>query len=295
MNDRLSWAPRPHDLGGGFTVRRALPAAACRSVGPFVFFDHFGPVEAGPGDDHDVRPHPHIGLATVTYLFDGAMMHRDSTGVVQRIEPGAINWMTAGRGIVHSERAPEDLRGRRRRSHGLQLWVGLPEADEAGEPAFAHTPADAIPAFEVGGARLRLLVGQAFGARSPVRAASPTLFADIVLSAGDALPLPPADERAVYGIDRPFTLDGTTIAPHTMVRLAPGEEPLLAAVDEGGETRVALIGGAPLGERIVWWNFVASRREAIARAADDWAAGRFEAVPGETEFIALPERRPPPA
>jgi redox-sensitive bicupin YhaK (pirin superfamily) len=295
MGGRLAWDPRAHDLGGGFTVRRALPAAACRSVGPFVFFDHFGPVEAGPADNHDVRPHPHIGLATVTYLYEGAMMHRDSTGAVQRIEPGAINWMTAGRGIVHSERTPEDLRGRTRRSHGLQLWVGVPEADEAGEPAFVHTPADAIRELEVGGARLRLLVGEAFGARSPVRTASPTLFVDARLAAGDAFPLPLAEERAVYGVDRPFTLDGQTVPPHTMVRLAAGEQPLLAATDEGGDTRVALIGGAPLGERVVWWNFVASRRERIAQAADDWAAGRFPPVPGETEFIPLPERRPPAA
>ncbi|MDE1927947.1 MAG: pirin family protein, partial [Burkholderiales bacterium] len=183
--------PQARDLGGGFVVQRLLPAAARQAVGPFLFFDHFGPVEAGPADNHDVRPHPHIGLATVTYLFEGAMLHRDSTGAVQRIEPGAINWMTAGRGIVHSERTPDDLRGRRRRSHGLQLWAALPQADEESEPVFAHTPAAAIPAFEVGGARLRLLVGSAYGAESPVAVRSPTLFIDLALAAGDALPLPP--------------------------------------------------------------------------------------------------------
>src|SRR5262249_20782773 len=158
----------------------------------------FGPIEAGPADNHDVRPHPHIGLATVTYLFEGAQVHRDSTGVVQRIEPGAINWMTAGRGIVHSERTPEELRGVVRRSHGLQLWCGLPEAAEENEPTFAHTPADAIPTLEIGGARVRVLVGSAFDAVSPVKTLSPTLYLDIALSAGDAFPLPPAaPERAV--------------------------------------------------------------------------------------------------
>ena len=288
--DRQSWTPRGHDLGGGFTVRRALPAAACRSIGPFVFFDHFGPVEAGPDANHDVRPHPHIGLATVTYLYEGAMLHRDSTGAVQRIEPGAINWMTAGRGVVHSERTPDDLRGRSRRSHGLQLWVGLPEADEEAPPSFTHTPADAIPALEAGGAQLRVLLGEAFGVRSPVATASPTLFVDARLAAGDAFPLPLADERAVYGVDAPFTLDGETVPPFTMVRLAPGEQPLLAAA---GDARVALVGGTPLGARHIWWNFVASRKARIVQAADDWAAGRFAKVPGDTEeFIPLPDRRP---
>ena len=289
MRARQRIVPRPQDLGGGFTVRRALPAAARRAVGPFVFFDHFGPVEAGPQDEHDVRPHPHIGLATVTYLFEGAMLHRDSTGAVQRIEPGAINWMTAGRGIVHSERTPPDLRGRARRGHGLQLWVALPAADERAEPAFVHTPAAAIAALEAGGARLRVLLGEAFGARSPVRTASPMLFVDAALSAGDAFPVPPAEERALYGVDGGFELDGEPVPAHTLVVLQPGEEPLLAA---DADVRVALVGGTPLGERFLWWNFVASDKERIRRAADDWAAGRFPALPGETEFIPLPERRP---
>lgn len=287
MNPRLHISPRAHDLGGGFTVRRALPAAACRSVGPFVFLDHFGPVQAGPDDQHDVRPHPHIGLATVTYLFEGAMMHRDSTGAVQRIEPGAINWMTAGRGIVHSERTPEDLRPVLRRSHGLQLWVALPADQEEAEPCFVHTPASAIPTLEVGGAALRLLVGEAFGAVSPVAAASPTLFVDITMQAGDAFPLPPAAERALYGVDGGFTLDGEPVPAQTLVVLAPGEEPLVAAE---AEVRLALVGGEPLGPRFVWWNFVSSRKVRIDQAADDWAGGRFDPVPGETEFIPLPAR-----
>lgn len=287
MNDRLQITPRAHDLGGGFTVRRALPAAALRSVGPFVFFDHFGPVQAGPGTAQDVRPHPHIGLATLTYLYEGAMMHRDSTGAVQRIEPGAVNWMTAGRGVVHSERTPPDLIDHVRRSHGLQLWIGLPEAQEEGEPSFAHTPAAAIPTLEVGGARLAVLVGEAFGAVSPVRPASPTLFVDALLAPGDAFPVPPAAERALYGVGNGFLLDGTPVPAHTLVLLAPGEEPLVSAESE---VRVALIGGDPIGPRFMWWNFVSSRKQRIDQAAADWEAQRFAPVPGETEFIPLPQR-----
>lgn len=281
--------PQPKDLGGGFTVRRLLPAAARQAVGPWLFFDHFGPVQAGPGDNHDVRPHPHIGLATVSYLFEGALQHRDSTGAVQRIEPGALNWMTAGRGIVHSERTPDDLRGRSRRAHGLQLWAALPAADEEMAPDFAHTPASALPLLEVGGAQLRLLIGSAFGAHSPVVVRSPMLYLDITLAAGDALPLPLAAERAVYGVAGAAELDGRSLPPFTMVVLEPGSEPMLAA---SAPARVVLLGGEPLGRRHLWWNFVASRKERLLQAADDWAAGRFPPVPGETEFIPLPERRP---
>ncbi len=286
---RISLAPHTKDLGGGFTVRRLLPAAARQAVGPFLFFDHFGPITAQPADNHDVRAHPHIGLATVTYLFEGAMLHRDSTGVVQRIEPGAINWMTAGRGIVHSERAPDDLRGLVRRSHGLQLWAALPAADEELPPAFVHTPAAAIPALEVGGARVRVLIGAAFGATSPVAVRSPTLYLDIALAAGDGFPLPAAEERAVYVVEGDAQLDGEDLPPGRMVVLAADEEPMLSA---DSAARVVLIGGAPLGHRHMWWNFVSSRKERIVQAADDWAAGRFATVPGETEFIPLPDKRP---
>ena len=282
---------RPHskDLGGGFTVRRLLPAVSHRAVGPFLFFDHFGPISAGPADNHDVRAHPHIGLATVTYLFEGAMQHRDSTGAVQRIEPGAINWMTAGRGIVHSERTPDDLRALPRRSHGLQLWAGLPAEDEEIAPSFSHTPASALPELEVGGARLRLLVGSAFGVASPVVGRSSMLYIDIAMAAGDALPLPLATERALYVVDGAAELDGRPLPPQTMTLLAPGDEPMLSA---SGDSRVMLIGGDPLGPRHVWWNFVSSRKERIVQAAEDWQAGRFATVPGETEFIPLPEHRP---
>ena len=285
----LSLHPHKKDLGGGFVVRRLLPAAARQAVGPFLFFDHFGPIDVHPDDQHDVRPHPHIGLATVTYLFEGAMLHRDSTGAVQRIEPGAINWMTAGRGIVHSERTPEDLRGVARRSHGLQLWAALPAADEDVEPGLVHTPAAAMPQLEVGGAAVRVLIGSAFGESSPVAVHSPMLYLDITLVAGDALPLPPAAERAIYVVDGAVTLDGDAVPPQTMRLLQAGDEPMLAA---DGSARVVLIGGEPLGPRHIWWNFVSSRRERIVQAADDWAAQRLGAVPGETEFIPLPERRP---
>jgi redox-sensitive bicupin YhaK (pirin superfamily) len=266
---------RPHskDLGGGFVVRRSLPSAVRQAVGPFLFFDHFGPIEAQPGDDHDVRPHPHIGLATVTYLFEGAMLHRDSTGVVQRIEPGAINWMTAGRGIVHSERTPDDLRGRAHRVHGLQLWA----------------PAGSIPSFDVGGAKVRVLIGQAFGVSSPVSTLSPTLYLDIHGAAGTRLELPAAAvERAVYGVDAPFELNGQRIEPFTMAVLDPDTTPTLALPGGG---RVVMIGGAPLGHRHMVWNFVSSRRERIVQAEDDWEAQRFARVPGETGFIPLPTRR----
>ncbi len=285
----LSLQPHLKDLGGGFTVRRLLPAASRQAVGPFLFFDHFGPVEAGPADNHDVRPHPHIGLATVTYLFEGAMMHRDSTGVVKRIEPGAINWMTAGRGIVHSERTPDDLRSVVRRSHGLQLWAALPAADEELAPTFSHTPADAIPEIEVGGAHIRVLVGEAFGVVSPVAVRSATLYLDIALTVGDAFPLPLAEERAVYVVEGDAQLDGDDIPPGRMVVLDPGEEPMLSA---DADARVVLIGGAPLGPRHIWWNFVSSRKERIVQAADDWAAQRMGNVPGETELIPLPDKRP---
>ena len=282
-------APRRCDLGGGFVVRRLLPSLERQAVGPFLFFDHFGPITAGPGDDHDVRPHPHIGLATVTYLFEGTMLHRDSTGAVQRIEPGAINWMTAGRGIVHSERTPDELRGTTRHTHGLQLWCALPEADEEMAPSFQRTPAAAIPAVEREGARVCVLVGRAFGVASPVATRSPTLYVDVSLAAGAALALPDAAaERAVYSVDHAVELDGQPLPAHTMAVLLPGGEPSLRAP---AGARVVLIGGEPLGRRHMVWNFVSSRRERIVQAQQDWQAQRFDRVPGETEFIPLPAAR----
>ena len=282
--------PHAKDLGGGFVVRRTLPSPQRQAVGPFVFFDHFGPITAQPGDNHDVRPHPHIGLATVTYLFEGAMMHRDSTGVVQRIEPGAINLMTAGRGIVHSERTPKDLLGTERRSHGLQLWLAVPAAHEEDAPGFQHVPGAEIPARDVDGVLVRVLIGSAFGLVSPVRTLSPTLYADLNfgLASGASLAIPAAaDERALYSTDHDVELDGALVRAQTMVVLEAGAEPVLAA-PRGA--RVMLIGGTPLGHRFMVWNFVSSRKERIVAAQDDWQAQRFERVPGETEFIPLPAR-----
>ena len=278
--------PRQHDLGGGFLVRRLLPSAVRQSVGPFVFFDHFGPVHAKPGDNHDVRPHPHIGIATVTYLFEGAMEHRDSTGVVQRIAPGELNWMTAGSGIVHSERTPPDLRDKPRTSHGLQLWMALPAEEEECVPGFEHFSADQIPKVALQGAHITVMVGTAFGATSPAPAKTPTLYLDLQLAAGGAVHIP-ADysERAVYALDDACTLDGTALPQHQMVVLPAGSTPVLKAAEP---SRVVLVGGEPLGHRFIVWNFVSSRKERIVQAREDWIAKRFPVVAGETEFIPFP-------
>jgi redox-sensitive bicupin YhaK (pirin superfamily) len=292
MPDLQTLMPHEKDLGGGFLVRRSLPSALRQAVGPFVFFDHFGPITAHPGDNFDVRPHPHIGLATVTYLFEGAMMHRDSTGVVQRIEPGAINLMTAGRGIVHSERTPKDLLDADRRSHGLQLWLAVPEEHEEDLPGFQHVPGAQIPARDIDGVLARVLIGSAFGLTSPVHTLSPTLYLDLnfEVASGATIAVPAAaEERALYSTDHDFELDGELIPGCTMVVLEPGSEPTVSA-PRGG--RIVLIGGTPLGHRFMVWNFVSSRKERIAQAQDDWEAQRFARVPGETEFIPLPPRRP---
>jgi redox-sensitive bicupin YhaK (pirin superfamily) len=274
------------DLGGGFVVRRLLPAANQRAVGPFVFFDHFGPVTEQPGANHDVRPHPHIGLATVTYLFEGAMMHRDSLGSVQRIEPGAVNWMTAGNGIVHSERKPDDLLDKAFTNHGLQLWCALPEAHEEDPAAFTHTPAADIPELGVGDAKVRVLIGEAFGVKSPVATFSHTVYLDIRLPAGARLELPAlAKEMAVYAVEGEVLVDGEPAAERTMVTLAPGKAVELRAEQP---VKLAVVGGEPLGHRFMWWNFVSSRKERIEQAAKDWEEGRFAPVQGETEFIPLP-------
>lgn len=285
----LELAGHEKDLGGGFTVRRLLPAARRRSVGPFVFFDHFGPVTERPQDNHDVRPHPHIGLATVTYLFEGAMMHRDSLGTEQRIEPGAVNWMMAGRGIVHSERKPGDLRGGEFTNHGLQLWVALPAEREEDEPSFQHVPGADIPETGVGPAKVRVMVGGAHGVRSPVRAASETLYVDYAMPAGGTLVLPPlAAEMAVYPVAGEFLLDGVPVAPHRMLVLEPDRE---TRIEAKPGARFVVVGGAPVGPRYMYWNFVSSRKERILQASEDWGQQRFPFVPGESEFIPLPPTR----
>jgi hypothetical protein len=290
----LQLTGREKDLGGGFLVRRLLPDARQRSVGPFIFFDHFGPAQELPGVNHDVRPHPHIGLATVTYLFEGAMMHRDSLGTEQLIEPGAINWMTSGRGIVHSERRPEHLHDVAFVNHGLQLWTALPLAQEEVEPSFSHTPAQAIPECSVGDARVRVLVGTAFGASSPVPALSPTLYLDVWLPAGGRLELPPlAREQALYGIEGEVEVDGQALPVRTLAVLAPDAS---LQVFARTEARLVLVGGDPLdAPRHMWWNFVSSRKERILQASADWEEGRMAMVPGDDEFIPLPPTPKTPA
>jgi len=284
----LQLRARVRDVGA-FRVHRSLPAAQRQAVGPFLFFDHFGPFNVAPSADHDVGPHPHIGLATVTYLFEGAFVHRDSLGSVQRIEPGAINWMTAGRGIVHSERTPPELAGKPHRAHGLQLWAGLPKAAERSEPAFSHTPAAALPSVSVGDALIRLLIGRAWSAESPVSTLVETLYADIELRAGGELRVPPlAAERALYSVDNQFKIDGTSFEPRVLAILEPGTT---VRVTAAGPVRMVLIGGEPLdGHRFIWWNFVSSSKEWITEAAGMWAKQQMGQIPGETEWIPLPER-----
>ena len=280
------------DLGGGFLVRRLLPDVRQRSVGPFIFFDHFGPAEELPGVNHDVRPHPHIGLATVTYLFEGAMMHRDSLGTTQLIEPGAINWMTAGRGIVHSERRPDHLRATRFVNHGLQLWTALPLQHEEAEPAFSHTPADAIPECGVDDARVRVLVGEAFGVKSPVPSLSPAIYLDLRLPAGGRVVLPSslATELALYPVEGDVQVDGQLLPQRRMAALQPGVASIVTAP---AGARVVVVGGEPLdAPRHMWWNFVSSRKERILDASADWQAMRMGTVPGDDqEFIPLPPTR----
>lgn len=290
MNELLTLTGHDKDLGGGFKVRRLLPAAKRRSVGPFVFFDHFGPAHERPGEEHDVRPHPHIGLATVTYLFEGAMMHRDSLGSVQEILPGAINWMTAGRGIVHSERKPERLKSDEYVNHGLQLWAALPQAHEEVEPAFVHTASSEIPEVEEQGASVRVLVGEAFGERSPVSTYAPTIYLDVLLKPGAQFVLPPlAPELAIYTVDGAMAIDGTEVDAHTMTLLPDAAGATLTVPASGSPVRLMIVGGEPLdGPRFITWNFVSSSKERILQAGNDWTAQRMGHVPGETEFIPLP-------
>jgi redox-sensitive bicupin YhaK (pirin superfamily) len=280
------------DLGGGFIVRRYLPSVVKQAVGPFIFFDHFGPLDVPLDANHDVRPHPHIGLATVTYLFEGAMDHRDSIGTYQRIEPGAINWMTAGRGIVHSERAPADLKGHPHRMHGLQLWAALPQANEEDAPNFSHTPASDIPELSVDGATVRVLIGTAFGQTSPVPTYMETLYLDVVLEPQQELALHGLPvEAAIYPVSGSVEVDGIAVPENTMALLDTSAAPRIRAA---AATRFVVIGGAPLdGHRYMFWNFVSSSKERLAQAADDWEAGRFDQVPGETERIPLPNRPKP--
>lgn len=281
--------PRLHDLGDGFVVRRLLPYRLRRQVGPFVFFDHFGPVELSAGRGMDVRPHPHIGLATLTYLYEGAIEHRDSLDSVQVIRPGDVNWMTAGRGIVHSERTPAPERAAGHRLHGVQTWLALPLDSEETDPSFHHHDAATLPEDERDGVRLRVIAGHAFGMQSPVRVYAPTLYVDLQFAAGSRLVLPTEHaERAVYVLEGEVAVDGQPLAASHMRVLESGNVAELSAT---APARVLVCGGAPLdGERLLWWNFVASSPELIERAKAEWAAQAFGTVAGETEFIPLPER-----
>jgi len=281
--------PRTRDLGDGFEVRRVLPAIQRRMVGPFVFFDQMGPVVLGPGHGLDVRPHPHIGLATVTYLFDGAILHRDSLGTSRTILPGAVNWMTAGRGIVHSERTPSETRVAGGRLYGIQSWVALPREHEETAPSFGHWGAETLPIVAGDGVSVRVIAGMLYGKRSAVPTFSDLFYADATLAANAVLMLPAEhEERAVYIVEGEVELAGEIFAPLQLLVFRPGEA---VAVRAGAPARLLLLGGAPMdGPRHVWWNFVSSSRERIEQAKADWKARRFPSVPGDAEeFIPLPE------
>ena len=280
--------PRARDLGG-FEVRRALPSARRQMVGPFIFFDQMGPAEFLLGEGIDVRPHPHIGLATVTYLFDGEILHRDSLGTLQPIRPGDVNWMTAGQGIAHSERTSPEVRRRGGRLFGIQSWVALPAAAEETAPAFAHLGRDELPVVAGEGKEVRVITGGLYGKRSPVPTFTEMFYADAALAPGAKLPLPAEhEERAVYVVAGAVEVAGDRFAAGKLLVFRPGDAITLVAAEPA---RLLLLGGEPMdGPRHIWWNFVSSRADRIEQAKADWKAGRFSAVPGESEFIPLPAR-----
>ena len=256
-------------------------------VGPFIFFDHLGPATFAPGKGMDVRPHPHINLATVTYLFEGTLLHRDSLGSVQDIHPGDVNWMTAGRGIAHSERTPESDRSLGTILHGIQTWVALPETDEETEPGFYHYAATELPTWEEQGVSVKLIAGSLKGQTSPIKTFSPMIYLDVHLPPGTQFTLSAEySQQAVYSVTEGLSLDGATLEQHRLAVLIPGQSVEISSTLEG---RCIVIGGEPIGERHKWWNFVSSRGDRIEQAKRDWQAGQFEAVPEESEFIPLPE------
>ncbi len=277
---------RERDLGG-FVVRRVLPAVERQMVGPFIFFDHLGPTQFAPGLGIDVRPHPHIALATVTYLFAGSLEHRDSLGTVREIRPGDVNWMSAGSGIAHSERTPRAARVAGEYVHGIQSWVALPDGQEDGEPTFEHYPAAALPTHAAQGVRMTVIAGEAFGVRSPVVTRWPTLYVDAQFEQGATLELPPDHgERAVYVVQGELNAGDGPVSVGQLALLDPGSSALLHATRD---TRAMLLGGERFPTpRHIWWNFVASSEERIERAKERWERRQFPAVPGETEFIPLP-------
>ena len=280
--------PRSSDVGG-FEVRRALPSRGIKTIGPFIFFDQMGPAEFLLGQGIDVRPHPHIGLATVTYLFAGEIFHRNSLGTEQAIRPGAVNWMTAGRGIAHSERTPRELRTGGSKLFGIQSWVALPRDREEDMPSFVHHAPGVLPIISDNGKRVCLIAGALYGARSPVATSSDTVYADVALSAGASLPLDPDfEERAIYIVSGEIDVAGDRFAAPQLIVFRPGDRITVTAATDA---RFMILGGAPMdGERYIWWNFVSSRRERIEEARRDWEAGRFDRVQGEAadEFIPAP-------
>jgi redox-sensitive bicupin YhaK (pirin superfamily) len=287
---------RERDLGG-FSVRRILPYATHRMVGPFIFFDHMGPAEFAPGEGMDVRPHPHIHLATVTYLFDGVIHHRDSLGSDQNIEPGAVNWMTAGHGIVHSERTPPEFRAKGGKMNGIQLWVALPEEHENTGPTFHHHPAKTLPEFEQNGVKLKLLLGKAFGHSSPAATHSELFYLDAHFPAGASLTVPcQGCELAVYVASGNAEVEGQAAGQFTMAVAKSGEDLHVKATED---SRLMILGGKPVGKRYMFWNFVSSSPKELEQAKADWAKGpggkRFPKVPGDDrEWIPLPEGVNPP-
>lgn len=280
--------PRTRNLGDGFAVRRALPHGRRQMVGPFIFFDHFGPVQFVAGKGMDVRPHPHIGLATVTYLFDGSIMHRDSEGHIQEIKPGAMNLMTAGRGIAHSERTPDVERANGQSMLGLQSWIALPAGREEIAPSFQHFSADTLPTVQDTGFRARVIAGSSFGAASPVDRVSDWFYVEVALDAGAAVPLDADhEERAIYVVDGEIEIAGERFEGPRLLIFRPGDRITVRATRPA---RMMFLGGTALeGPRHIWWNFVSSSKERIEQAKADWKAGRFAGVPDETEFIPLPE------
>ena len=285
--------PRAVDLGE-MTVRRALPSTKRQMVGPFIFFDQMGPAEFLTDQGIDVRPHPHINLSTLTYLFEGEILHRDSLGTDKTIQPGAVNWMRAGRGIVHSERTSEERRRDGQRLFGIQTWMALPAEQEEADPAFMHHGADALPIVDAEGVRARLIAGRAFGAASPLATASETLYADVQLKAGTRIPVEATyEERALYTIAGTIEVAGDAFEPGQLLVLRPGDAITVTATSDA---QFMLFGGAPMeGPRYIWWNFVSSRPERIAAAKEEWARGRFDTVPGdEEEFIPLPDKQDAP-
>jgi len=279
-------SPHVQDLGG-FQARRLLPNEVCNMVGPFIFFDELGPAVFPAGKGLDVRPHPHINLATVTYLFEGAILHRDSLATIQEIRPGAVNWMTAGKGISHSERAPEAERAVESRLHGIQTWVALPDGLEEVAPCFHHHPAIEIPSWEENGVVVTLIAGEAYGRVSPVKALSPMLYLDLQLTAAAKFTLT-ADysERAIYSVTQGLTIDGEPLEQHGMAILQPHQS---VEISSSAADRCLVVGGEPLGTRYKWWNFVSSRPDRIEQAKQDWLDNKFGQVPDETESIPLPD------